>query len=189
MISGDPSVFAIESGITQAYRRLSARALGFFVIYVAGERYGVFEPDATMLACSLDEVARRLAGRGTHTVPFGAEAEAGAIADAFRLACYADVEDQVYFGIPEREFRDLMYSKEIVWAPDGDEAFDDRSCVLQFDSESDVRLIAFRTAESGLHDPATLKDQWLDGEQFYAVLREWRDAFEAEWASLPKVAD
>ena len=34
MIVGDPSIFAIESGITKAYERPSFLALGFFVLHV-----------------------------------------------------------------------------------------------------------------------------------------------------------
>lgn len=61
MIIGNPSIFAIESTITRAYERQSLRALGFFVIHVRGHCYGVRSPDSTFLACSYDEVLRRLA--------------------------------------------------------------------------------------------------------------------------------
>ena len=66
MITGNINTFAIESIITQAYERLSFRALGCFVIHIEGLRYGVYETDASMLACSYDEVKRRLADRGSH---------------------------------------------------------------------------------------------------------------------------
>src|SRR5258708_2495235 len=125
MIIGDPSVFAIESRTAQAYERISYRALGFFVIHVGGHRYGVYKPDATMLACSFDEVKRRIDDRGGHAVPFAAELDAGKIADALLAAVYSEVPDASYLGIPSHEFRDMIDSKRIVWAPDGDEAFDD----------------------------------------------------------------
>jgi hypothetical protein len=63
MIVGEPQIFAIESGISRAYARLSLLALGFFVIHVGGRRYGVYEEEATMLANSFDEVRRRLSHR------------------------------------------------------------------------------------------------------------------------------
>ena len=88
MIVGDPRVFAIESKITKAYERLSFRALGFFVIHVSGRRYGVHSPEATMLACSFDQVENRTARCGTHTTPFAAEISGGEIADAFLAAVY-----------------------------------------------------------------------------------------------------
>ena len=65
MIVGDHSAFAIESGITQAYDRVSQRALGFFVIHLGGRHYGKRSPDSTMLGCAFDEVEKRLADRGT----------------------------------------------------------------------------------------------------------------------------
>jgi len=80
LIDGKPSVLGIESSITRAYQRLSFRALGFFVIYVCGRCYGRRSSDSTMLACSYDEVERRIAMRGTHTVPFANESDAGKIA-------------------------------------------------------------------------------------------------------------
>src|ERR1700677_668580 len=64
MMFGHPSIFAIESAVTEAYEQLSLRALGFFVIYVGGHSYGLRSPGSTMLACSFDAVRRRIADRG-----------------------------------------------------------------------------------------------------------------------------
>ena len=58
--------FAIESGISEAYEHPSLRGLGFFQIRLAGIAYGVRSMDATLLACSFDEVAKRVRDRGTH---------------------------------------------------------------------------------------------------------------------------
>jgi hypothetical protein len=189
MIIGDQSAFAIESGITLAYERLGFRALGFFVIHVGGRRYGVYTPDATMLACSVDEVRNRITSRGRHFAPFAAEVDAGKIADAFRSAIYAEQQKERYFDIPFPEFRELIYSNELCWAPDGDEAFDDGSYVLQFDFEDRVRLIAFKSGNDYLHDASTLSDVWLSADDFYDVLRNWLEAFEAEWTGLPKIPE
>jgi Immunity protein 42 len=190
MIIGASSFFAIESGITQAYERLSLRALGFFVIHVGGRRYGVYSSDATMLANSFDEVNGRIARRGQHTAPFATDPDAGKIADDFRLALYADdQEHELFFGIPKPKFSELIYSKNIMWAPDGDEAFDDGSYVLQFDVIDRVRLIAFRLNEDGLHEQATLSDVWLPADDFYRILQKWLDAFETEWTAMPKVSE
>jgi hypothetical protein len=87
---GSPSVLAVESSITRAYERLSCRALGFFVIHVGGRCYGGRSVDATMMACSFDEVESRIALRGSHSVPFASEPDAGKIADRFRSALYAE---------------------------------------------------------------------------------------------------
>ena len=189
MIIGDARVFAIESGITEAYTRLGLRAMGFFVIHVGGLRYGVYEAKATLLANSFDEVHNRIVLRGQHTAPFATELEAGHVADAFRNAIYAKQQAERFFGIPLAEFSDLIHSNHIVWAPDGDEAFDDGSFVLQFDVGDRVRLIAFKCGEGYLHDPATLRDVWIGADSFYQVLLQWRNDFEREWAALPKSSD
>ena len=184
---GNPEIFAIESEISRAYERLGLRALGFFVLHVGGRRYGVYEPEATMLANSFDDVQERIAFRGTHTAPFGSEPDGVAIADAFRNAIYADKQEESFFGIPLSEFCKFFYMpSNVMWAPDGDEAFDDGSYVLQFDVGDRVRLIAFKSDESYRHASGTLSDVWLPADEFYNVLREWRDAFEAAWMAAPK---
>ena len=85
----------------------------------------------------------------------------------------------------EAQFTKTLYSKSLVWAPDGDEAFDDGSYVLQFDVGDRVRLIAFKRPES-LVDPTSVREVWLSSDTFYSTLREWRNTFLAEWESLPK---
>jgi hypothetical protein len=80
--------------MTEAYERLSLRGLGSFVIHVAGRSYGVNQPYATMLACSFDEVDRRLADRGSHVPSFPIDASAGEIAHAFIRAGYSIYEER-----------------------------------------------------------------------------------------------
>jgi hypothetical protein len=189
--AGDKVRFAIESEITKAYERLSFVALGYFVIFVAGHRYGVLKPDASMLACSVGTVEDRILERGTHTAPFASDPNAGLIANAYRDAIFAPNQDEeVFFGIPQPQFRDLIYDNRIVWAPDGDEAFDDWSHVLQFDVGERVRLIAFTSNEEGYHhNPSTLRDLWLEADEFYGILQQWREAFKKAWAAAPKIPE
>jgi hypothetical protein len=189
MLVGDPSKFALESAVAKFYERLSFRALGFFVIHLEGRCYGVRKPDATMLACSFDEVGNRINERGKHNVYFSAEVSAGKIADAYRCAIYSpNQETEHFFGILQSEFRALAYSRRFVWAPDGDAAFDDGSHVIQFDVGDRVRLIGFKGLAEGYHHaPDTLSDVWLKADEFYSVLQLWHEAFEAEWKAAPKI--
>ena len=115
------------------------------------------------------------------------EAAAIEIANAYTSAIYLDNDgNEMYFGMSEAEFTKTLYSRSLVWAPDGnDEAFDDGSYVLQFDVGDRVRLIAFKSPES-LVDPASVREVWLSSDSFYSTLREWRNTFLAEWESLPK---
>ena len=188
MIVGNPSTFALESRVNKAFERMSFRALGSFTILIDGQRYGVHEPNATLLAVSLDEVQRRIHRRGTHLTPF-THADPGVIADAFRAAIYGKEYGTPYPGMTLEDLANIVYSSRITWAPDGDQAFDDGSYVLQFDSDHRVRLVAFKTRQDGHYDPPTLKDLWLESEQFYGVLHRWHADFLAESESLPKVSD
>jgi hypothetical protein len=58
MMVGDKTVFAIESSIAQAYESEHFKALGFFVVYVQGHRYGIRNPEATMMGASHGEGAQ-----------------------------------------------------------------------------------------------------------------------------------
>ncbi len=189
MMIGNPLKFAIESEITEALERSSQMALGFFIIDVEGHSYGVREPNATTLGASFDEVGRRIAGRGSHSLPVLMEADAGSVASAFRRAVYGECEeDELFFGMASAQFRDAIYSNHLVWAPDGDEAFDDGSYVLQLENQNHVRLIAFVGTPDFHYDPASLRDLRLSGDEFYTVLQNWHDGFENEWrASLSKL--
>ena len=167
-IIGNKSVFAIESGIAHAYEGVGFHALGFIVIYVGGRRYGIYSPDAAMLAGPLGAVKERIARRGCHIVPFATEPDAGKIADAVCDAVYAtDQESIQFFNVPQPVFCNLIHSSHISWAGELDEAFDDLSFLLQFDVENRVRLIAFKNQDEGYHhDPKTLKDVWLGADEF-----------------------
>ena len=192
MLIGRPEIFAIESAITVAYESLGSLAWGYFAIHVGGQVYGVREPDATLLACSFGEVGDRLAARGRHTAPFSTEPDAAKIANAFRNAIYAEEQEDSYFGLSLSDFSDhfsRQFQNQLVWAPDGDEAFDDSSYVLQFDVQERVRLIAFKSTPDYRHDPLTLADIWLPAEVYYLTLTEWHEAFDREWRAAPKSAE
>ena len=182
MIVGIPTLFAIESVVTEFYSRLSLRALGLFVIHINGFRYGVYKPDATMLANSFDEVGRRIAERGQHTCPFASEPDAAKIANAVEQALYSDGEEQdCLLGLSRRELGHLLVSRDLLWAPDGDAAFDDGSRVLQFDYGDHVRVVAYKRTTSISLEPATLQDLWMAENDFYRTLYEWHDLFKADW--------
>ncbi len=83
----------------------------------------------------------------------------------------------------ETSFSDLAYSNDLLWAPDGDETFDDGSYILQFDLGDRVRLIAFKRSENGLHDPFTLRDVWISAEGYSRVLERTNPAC---WGVLKK---
>ncbi|MGV1756521.1 Imm42 family immunity protein [Rhizobium sp. A22-96] len=182
MIVGDTKFFAIESSITRAFPNLSQRALGYFVIHIGGKLHGVRKPDASMLGCSFDGVNGRLQQQGTHQIPLLSNIEAALIAEAYLEAVYTDTERTNYFGLSKAEFADLIHKSAVVWAPDGDEAFDDGNYILQFDVESKVRLIAFKNTGYLEGLVSTVAEEWLDAEVFYNVLSRWSDLFAAEWA-------
>ena len=189
MIVGNRTIFAIESKVTKAYERLSFRGLGFFVIYVNSRCYGVPETDASLLACSFDEVEKRLQRRGEHAAAVLDQVEASDIASAFLETFYGAAPRTTSWGIPPKGFAEMIRGSHVQWAPDGDEAFDDGSYVLQFDVADRVRIIAFKSLPGSGYDPSTLNEALVEAKMFYVTLESWRDRFLAEWAALPKTAE
>lgn len=184
MIVGIGSMLAIESGITCAYQSRGLMALGFFIIHVSGREYGVRSPDASMLANSYDAVKERIDQKGMHTVFFSRVHSANEIAVAFMDAIYGNnPEARLYFGESHDTFREAIDSAKIIWAPDGDSAFDDGSYVLQFDVDDKVRLIAFKSTPDGV---GMLSDIFVSSDVYYKILCEWTDKFEREWNLSPK---
>ena len=141
------------------------------------------EPDASLLACSFDEVRDRLARRGTHQISYLSCTSASEIVEAFVDGEYRDTARTDYFGLSRSAFIDDVYAKKIPWAPDGDEAFDDGSHVLQFDVEDKVRLIAFRQTGCPEDTASSVQEDWIEGDLFYGILLEWSELFAEEWSS------
>lgn len=65
MIVGDGSRFAIESSITEFCGSPSQIALGFFVVHVQGQSYGIRDLKATMLGLPLQTVSEFISHRST----------------------------------------------------------------------------------------------------------------------------
>ena len=158
MIVGDPSQLAIESAVTTYLDRPSQRALGFFLIHVAGHCFGVRSPDATCLACSFNEVGRRVADRGTHTAGFADAASASAIANAyFRVLFAGTPPGERVFGMTTDEFEDLITDHQIVWAP-----MEMRRSMTAALFCSSTRAIKSGSSPSGAATPSTTSmPRWL----------------------------
>lgn len=182
LICGNPDIFAIESSITEAFENPGQRALGYFLIEVSGKSYGVRSPAATLLACSFDAVGRRLKRRGSHCLPFNTDLSAAQIVDTVRGAIYDEHrQNDTFFGLSADQFNSVLTANEVIWAPDGDAAFDDGGHVLQFDRGDMVRLIAFRNAADSRVVIESTSEAHLTADEFYHILRSWYHAFETEW--------
>lgn len=181
MIVGDPTTFAVESEINEAVPSVSQRGLGFFVIHVGGRAFGVREPDASMLGCSFEAVNDRLRRKGTHCIPVLDRIDARLVVEAYLDAMYRASSRADYFGLTQEKFADCLHASAVIWAPDGDAAFDDGGHVLQFDVGSRVRLIAFanEAVQGGAVDAVV--EEWLDADLFYDTMARWSEGFALEW--------
>lgn len=180
MIVGDCRIFAIESEITEATESLSQLALGFFVLHIGGRAFGVRKPNASMLGCSFNEVEHRLRRRRTHASPIPLDVSAPEVATAYLDAFYRDNERTDYFGLSRHQFVDALQSSGAMWAPDGDEAFDDGSHILQFDADGRVRIIAFLNTEEPDDFAQSIREEWMNADLFYAIVSAWTTLFAME---------
>ncbi|MBH0239763.1 Imm42 family immunity protein [Methylobrevis albus] len=187
MLVGDVSILAIESAITRAVPNRSQLALGYFVLHVGGKVYGVRALDATMLGCSFQEVENRLRRRGTHVLPALADVDAALVADAYLGAMYRNTPRTGYCGLSRPAVIDAIHSSAVVWAPDGDEAFDDGSHVLQFDVGDRVRLVAFVNTQTRDQMVETIREVWLDAVSFYSILLNWSNEFRNMYSIASKL--
>lgn len=180
MLAGDVSRFAIETAIKEAYDAPSLKALGSFVVHVAGKSYGAQTSDATLLAVPFDSIRRRIARRGQHCAPFSQFSDTSALAKALVLAVYGDARpDSTPPGLRGSEIAKILDDNFIDWAPDGDEAFDDGSHIYQFDVGDSVRIVACKHHSNGT--VRCLSEILLPSDEFYGVLDKWQMQFDLEW--------
>ncbi|MCV9961080.1 immunity 42 family protein [Pararhizobium sp. BT-229] len=173
MIIGDVNRLAIESEILFAVPSVSQLAVGFFVVHVAGVEFGVREPDATCLGCSVEQVESRLAMRGTYVNEHLSGVPGDALAAAY-LSIFYGGWDGNSTTLTKQDFLEA----DVTWCPDGDEAFDDGSHILHLDKKDEVQILAFRNDDNAR--VADLVTQIIPADEFYSILETWLVAFRRE---------
>lgn len=178
IVVGNTNLFAIESNVSVFYQSKGQLALGYFVVYIRDVCYGVKLIDATLLACSFYQIDDILKKRTSHTLLFS-EVDAQDLADMYLAVIYAENSgDCLYFGKSAQEIKQILYESDVIWAPDGDAAFDDGSHILLFNFGHMVRLIAFKNSESYI--ATNLQELLIPSDSFYDILDEWKRQFESQ---------
>ena len=177
---------AIESFISLVDPRRGLMAIGYFLIKINGVSYGVKEKDATALANSYDAVVSRLEMRGKHIAPADwLILPSLSLAQILHESTWGYMSREQFaqeFNISQDKSKELIYKNNLMWAPDGDAAFDDGSRIYQFDIDDEtVRLIGFNATHDCKVDISTLTDVTMNANDFYSVLKEWAESFYAEW--------
>jgi hypothetical protein len=187
MIIGD-EYFSIESRISSAYANKGILGIGYFVINIKGRAFGVKENDATCLACSFDAVNERIKNRGKHTGPndFILQ-DALSIAKIVRYSLFSkETSDNHECNNFREKTAGEIYKNKLLWAPDGDAAFDDRSNILQFDIDGMVRLVGYKCMQANEIDVDSIRDLYLDADCYYTTLKDWSEKFFNEWNMMEK---
>jgi len=170
VIVGRIEDFALESEISVPLEGVSQQGLGFFLVHVAGTQFGVRDPQATLLGCSVGAIEERLAMRGLHRSERLSSLGAGELADAYLSSFYGEADGHT-------RLRNDFLESNVIWCPDGDAAFDDGSHILQFDQGELVRILAFRNEIDG---PADLVDRTISADEYYSILRTWLSEFRGD---------
>lgn len=183
MLVGDVSTFAIESHFSGRVH-FGGWPWGMFVLHVAGHRYGIYKPDWSHLGRAASDVRAILRRRGSHLAPIFPDDPAIEIANAVRCGIYSlDRDQDVFLGRTAKQLSDVFQAAGCLWL-DCDEAFDDGSRFVILDHAARVRLIAFTHVPSTDDLPPTVREIWLDSDNFYGTLQSWANGFEAEWAAV-----
>jgi hypothetical protein len=186
LIIGNRHQFGIESDITEAHDNPGLFATGYFLVFLNGRQFGVRHPDATMLACSIDEAKSRLVRKGKHIAPCLEKMSAREIALCHRQNTYSIADsplcrsDLIDCGI----VGSAVERANLIWIPDGDAAFDDGSHILQIDCGFQVRLIGFRNLANAHDTTSSLCETIVPAETFYRILHDWVNGMEELRAKL-----
>ncbi|MBB3743092.1 hypothetical protein FHX10_002585 [Rhizobium sp. BK591] len=176
MIFGNKEHFAIESGVSKFLKSKNQMAIGFFNIYINSFQYGVRKEDASILGSSYYEVKNRIKDTGKHG--FSKLLSAAEIIHIFQYESYgigSRVDDLI--AHQDGKLLQEIIDNKIVWAPDGDAAFDDGGHVFQIDEGKMVRIIGF------INDiPAkNTSEIRIEAVKFYKILQDWSDFFYKDW--------
>jgi hypothetical protein len=126
----------------------------------------------------------RIKRRGQHIASFADSESAQGLTYAFRRVLYVGCDtNEKTFGLIPETFTKLVYNNNLLWAPDGSEAFDDSSYIIHFDIKDEVRLIGFRSIIDKYYDEKTLVDVRMDADRFYKIIEHWQFDFEKELKS------
>lgn len=185
MLVGNKSSFAIEFNISLASAQESILAIGSFLVWVAGNQYGIDRPDASAMGCSVDEVVQRIRDHGKHVAPFSCIADGRRIGKEVVTAIYIDDMRSNYLGVEASEFFRILNYSHVQWVPDGGESFDDGSIILQFDNNDQVRLIAFkRSYNEEVILENTFRDISIEMGVFYKTAERFVEIFNIERLSM-----
>ena len=159
---GSRSTFAIDCEIASLHP--PRQALGKFVVYLAGRRFGVDEREATMLGNSIESIEARIANRGFHRGHYLERMAAADVANSY-LGEFRES------GTAGRIAKWPAEASSVIWAPDGDAAFDDSSHILQMDIGGAVRILGFVNYGSELAD-GDVVDLVLLADVYYGALQQ-----------------
>ena len=87
----------------------------------------------------------------------------------------------------DTDLSDKLHLANVVWAPDGDEAFDDDSHILHLDLDQSVRLIGFRTPDDYHSRVRDVTEVVVSENEFYDTLANWLVRFTADLQRLGSI--
>ncbi|NIJ64636.1 hypothetical protein FHR20_001567 [Sphingomonas leidyi] len=156
--------------------------IGYFLIHVGGKQYGVKKPRACVMGNSYNEIVSRISQEGEHRLSFSSKIDSKELSIYIANSIYnRGFEGGVIPAQWSKEIDDSLYANALMWAPDGDSAFDDGSHIVQVDDEQRVRITAFVNAETQGEFENSISDVILGQETFYETLGAWAREFDGQW--------
>ena len=140
MIVGDRSRFAVEIELHPDSPKSISTGFGLYRFWIADQPYGRSAPDASCLAASCDALRERLGQRGHHDATGMPTGNPLGILERAYWLIYRVTD--VHIASRQASAQEVAQARRLMMAPDGDEAFDDGSFVVQWDDRGVVGLAA-----------------------------------------------
>ncbi|MBB4100454.1 hypothetical protein GGR46_004026 [Sphingomonas kyeonggiensis] len=182
ILVGNPEMLAIESCVDEFVAQKSQMGIGYFLIHVGGRQYGVKKPRACVMGNSYNEIVSRISQDGKHILNSSSKIDSKELSIYILNSIYnRGFEGGVIPSQWSKEIDDNLYANALIWAPDGDSAFDDGSHVVQVDDGQFARITAFINAETQDEFENSISDVILRRETFYETLGAWAREFDGQW--------
>ena len=184
MIIGNPYNFAIESEIVKAYSHPGFLGLGYFIVHVKNQTYGIRDDEATLLAGALGSMQEHLEWRGKHIAEFAGRLDSVLLSNLIYGSIYRDAEEVGWpYPLPQDEIEKTVIKNNLL-EKCFDQAFDDGSYLSIIDNEESTRVLAFRSTSE--YDVCDVSEAIIASDEFYSILESWTGSILRQWKSMKK---
>ncbi|MCA9290144.1 MAG: hypothetical protein KDA25_03385 [Phycisphaerales bacterium] len=165
---GDQQRFAVEVRYGSDSARDIGSAFGRFRLWIRGQSFGCPGDSSSCFAPSGESLRQRWRQRGQHHADWvDRERPLAALREVHELVYLLTDDDLAERGLQPNRVAEAV---NLMMAPDGSEAFDDGSLVIQWDTDDQVIVAGTIVTDEGVDDSIALIA--LANNEFYGIIQE-----------------